>query len=92
MLNKISSDNNCIQFAVTAAHCCDGIGIEDTRIVVGDHNVEVDEGQEQFMQIESLKIHENYDPNTIDYDVCVLTVSFKKVSWKVPNLFTFGLF
>ena len=44
------------------------------------------------MQIESLKIHENYDPNTIDYDVCVLTVSFKKVSWKVPNLFTFGLF
>ena len=30
------------------------------------------------MQIESLKIHENYDPNTIDYDICVLTVSFKK--------------
>jgi len=60
---------------VTAAHCCDGIGIEDTRIVVGDHNVEVDEGQEQFMQIESLKIHENYDPNTIDYDICVLTLT-----------------
>ena len=43
--------------------------------MVGDHNVENDEGQEQFMQIKSAKIHENYDDYTVDYDVCVITVS-----------------
>ena len=32
------------------------------------------------MQIASLKIHENYDPNTVDYDVCLITVGFKKAS------------
>ena len=61
---------------VTAAHCCDAIGIEDTRIVAGDHNVDDDsEGQEQFMNIESLKMHEKYDAVTIDFDVCIITVS-----------------
>ena len=27
------------------------------------------------MQIKSAKIHENYDDYTVDYDVCVITVS-----------------
>ena len=33
------------------------------------------EGQEQFMNIESLKMHEKYDAVTIDFDVCIITVS-----------------
>ena len=47
--------------------------------MVGDHNVENDEGQEQFMQIKSAKIHENYDDYTVDYDVCVITVSMLSI-------------
>ena len=50
--------------------------------MVGDHNVENDEGQEQFMQIKSAKIHENYDDYTVDYDVCVITVSMLSFTFR----------
>ena len=67
--------NSCLKI-VTAAHCCDGLGIEEARITVGDYTVEDgdQDGTEQIFKISSMKIHENFDMDTIDYDVCVLTV------------------
>ena len=32
------------------------------------------DGTEQIFKISSMKIHENFDMETVDYDVCVLTV------------------
>jgi len=62
---------------VTAAHCCDGLGIEEARITVGDYTVEDgdQDGTEQIFKISSMKIHENFDMETVDYDVCVLTLA-----------------
>jgi len=62
---------------VTAGHCCDGLGIEEARITVGDYTVEDgdQDGTEQIFKISSMKMHENFDMDTIDYDVCILTLA-----------------
>ena len=64
------------QKIVTAGHCCDGLGIEEARITVGDYTVEDgdQDGTEQIFKISSMKMHEMFDMDTIDYDVCILTV------------------
>ena len=48
------------------------------------------DGTEQIFQISSMKIHENFDMETVDYDVCVLTVR-KNLELRL-SIFTYSYF
>ena len=49
------------------------------------------DGTEQIFKISSMKIHENFDMETVDYDVCVLTVR-KNVELRLSIFTLFLLF
>ena len=48
------------------------------------------DGTEQIFKISSMKIHENFDMETVDYDVCVLTVR-KNLELRL-SIFTYSYF
>ena len=60
---------------ITAAHCCEDIHLPDTKIVAGELNLEVDSGIEQVRQIKSLLIHPDYNSDTVQNDICLLTLN-----------------
>ena len=45
---------------VTAAHCTDGSDISDIEIIVGDHDLTVDDGEERFAVCGIIE-HPDYD-------------------------------
>ena len=57
-------------WVVTAAHCVDGNTLrEDVNIFSGTANLG---GNGQRLNVDSIFVHENYDPNTLDYDIALL--------------------
>jgi len=66
---------------ITAAHCTIGQGVDSFKVVVNEHDVSVDDGQEIF-DVCSKKEHPNYSSNTNEHDVSILTlckpISFTK--------------
>ena len=72
---------------ITAAHCCDAIGKpeftnqdneiidwSDTKIVAGELELLFDSGLEQVRKIKSHIMHPDYDTDTLQNDICLLTL------------------
>ena len=57
---------------VTAAHCCDGQSASELKVVAGDHNLEMDEGTEQVVDVSDIIMHPRYSASTITNDICIL--------------------
>ena len=63
-------------YILTAGHCCKGVD-SSFQIVAGEYNVEEIDGTEQRRDVIRRIIHEDYDPMTIDNDVCIVQVRNK---------------
>jgi len=53
---------------VTAAHC---ISSETFEVIVGDHDLNIDDGEERFEVCNTIE-HPNYDSENSDYDIAIL--------------------
>ena len=59
---------------LTAAHCCDNHEARELRIVAGEHDLNSDDGLEQAARVDAIRMHEKYDRDTIENDICILTL------------------
>ncbi|XP_019968714.2 coagulation factor VII [Paralichthys olivaceus] len=57
---------------LTASHCMDNIDVRFLKVVVGEHNTEVAENTEQFIQVVEIIMHEKYVMETADNDIALL--------------------
>lgn len=57
---------------ITAAHCVEGVQASRLKIRAGSSTKS---SGGVLVQVKSLKYHEQYNPNTIDFDIAVLFVS-----------------
>ncbi|XP_077094231.1 coagulation factor VII isoform X2 [Siphateles boraxobius] len=57
---------------LTAAHCLEKIDVKFLKIVAGEHDIEVDEGTEQVIQVEEMLMHPGYVSETADSDIALL--------------------
>ncbi|KAM4636801.1 trypsin-like [Discoglossus pictus] len=55
-------------WVVSAAHCYQS----RVQVRLGEHNIEVLEGPEQFIQSSRAILHQHYDPNTLDNDIMLI--------------------
>ena len=60
---------------ITAAHCCAGEKPNGIKVVAGEHNLFVDEGTEQTLKVSHIVMHKNYNPSTIENDICLLQLA-----------------
>ncbi|XP_064425448.1 serine protease 1-like isoform X2 [Latimeria chalumnae] len=56
------------QWVASAAHCCPYA----MQIILGDHDLQVFEGTEIIMKIETIVWHPSYDYQTLDHDIMLL--------------------
>ena len=67
------------EWVVTAAHCVDAGGINPQRlpltVVLGEHDISVNEGTEQTFRVASITIHPNYNANAYPSDIAVLRLN-----------------
>nr|AAM88341.1 coagulation factor VII [Danio rerio] len=57
---------------LTAAHCLEKLKVKFLRIVAGEHDLEVDEGTEQLIQVDQMFTHPAYVSETADSDIALL--------------------
>uniref|UniRef100_A0A673LZK9 Coagulation factor VII n=1 Tax=Sinocyclocheilus rhinocerous TaxID=307959 RepID=A0A673LZK9_9TELE len=57
---------------LTAAHCLEKLNVRFLMIVAGEHDIEVDEGTEQVIQVEQMLMHPAYMSETSDNDIALL--------------------
>ncbi|XP_066971354.1 trypsin-1-like isoform X1 [Macrobrachium rosenbergii] len=65
-------------WAICAAHCVQGENFEHPdylRVVAGEHNFNLAEGNEQTVVLSKIIQHEDYDPDKISNDVSLLRLS-----------------
>ncbi|CAL4097773.1 unnamed protein product, partial [Meganyctiphanes norvegica] len=62
-------------WAICAAHCVDGMDVNNLQIVAGEHNMYIDEGNEQTILLSSVFMHEQYDVFTLSSDISLLQLS-----------------
>ncbi|XP_059426085.1 elastase-1-like [Carassius carassius] len=62
-------------WVMTAAHCVDSS--RNWRVVLGEHNITIHEGPEQYMSVSDVYIHPNWDSNSLSsgYDIALLHLS-----------------
>ncbi|ODM99384.1 Trypsin-1 [Orchesella cincta] len=72
--------------AITAAHCTDGFEPEDFTLVAGDIRLSDRSGHEQVRNVTRIVNHEEWDPDTISYDIGLLFINepFKFNTWIGP--------
>jgi len=58
---------------LTAAHCTSGSGPGAAYVVLGEHNLSVNDGEKK-VRVCSTKNHPNYNDRTVDYDYAILTL------------------
>ena len=58
---------------ITAAHCTIGKIVGSVKVIVNEHDVTVDDGQETF-DVCSKKEHPNYNTDTNEHDFAILTL------------------
>ncbi|XP_056587833.1 coagulation factor VII-like [Triplophysa dalaica] len=57
---------------LTASHCLEKLKVKFLKIVAGEHDVEVEEGTEQVIQVEEIIMHPEYVSMTADSDIALL--------------------
>ncbi|KAI3369866.1 hypothetical protein L3Q82_024681 [Scortum barcoo] len=62
-------------WVMTAAHCVDSSRV--WRVVLGDHNININEGREQYMGVSGVYIHPNWNTNNVagGWDIALLRLS-----------------
>uniref|UniRef100_A0A8C2ZB62 pancreatic elastase n=1 Tax=Cyclopterus lumpus TaxID=8103 RepID=A0A8C2ZB62_CYCLU len=62
-------------WVMTAAHCVDRS--RTWRVVLGDHNINTQEGREQYMSVSRVHIHPNWNSNNVagGWDIALLRLS-----------------
>jgi secreted trypsin-like serine protease len=60
---------------LTAAHCVDGTSASSLQVWAGAHNQQNQEPNQQRIAASSFVMHPNWNPNTINADVAVITLS-----------------
>ncbi|CAL8143064.1 unnamed protein product [Orchesella dallaii] len=72
--------------AITAAHCTDGFDPEELTLVGGDIRLSDRSGHEQERKVTRIVNHEEWDPDTISYDIALLFIDqpFKFNTWIGP--------
>jgi trypsin len=87
LVEKYVKDNAQAQFCggtllrptivVTAAHCSVGFSVDSLQVLTGARKLD---GSGRRHNVRSIKIHESYDPSTLDYDVAVWMLADSSVS------------
>ncbi|PDW03707.1 trypsin-like serine protease [Candidatus Viridilinea mediisalina] len=65
-------------WVLTAAHCVDpneGISANNMRVIAGEHNRSVTEGNEQSLNVAQIIIHPNYNRRNFDNDIALLRLA-----------------
>ncbi|XP_030265081.1 coagulation factor VII [Sparus aurata] len=60
---------------LTASHCLDDYEAQHLTVVAGEHDTEVTEGTEQFIQVAEIIMHQNYVKLTADNDIALLRLA-----------------
>ncbi|KAM4601681.1 uncharacterized protein ACJ7VT_019730 [Polymixia lowei] len=60
---------------LTASHCLEDSQVQFLQVVAGEHNTEVDENTEQFIQVVEIVMHEAYVSRTADSDIALLRLA-----------------
>jgi len=75
------------QWILTAAHCVDGQTISGMRVVLGEHNLAVNEGREQTINPAQIIVHEGYQQGGwMHNDVALIKLSRPAQLNKFVNL------
>jgi len=64
------------QAVLTAAHCTQGRSASNTWVLLGEHSLSTNDGQ-QYVSVCGIKNHPNYNSNTVDNDFAVLILCNK---------------
>ncbi|XP_058475588.1 coagulation factor VII-like [Solea solea] len=60
---------------LTASHCMENLEPQFVKVVAGEHNTELNEGTEQFIQVAQIIMHEDYVKRTADNDIALLRLA-----------------
>lgn len=60
---------------ITAAHCTKGKSAANLQVVIGEHNLAIDEGVEQVIDVSEIVIHDNFNFSTLKDDISLLHLS-----------------
>ena len=76
-LNDLYQFFNYLQDAIlTSGTCCNQISnTEKYKVEVGDYNFDEHDGTESKYAIKDFVIHEDFDANTIENDICLIKLA-----------------
>lgn len=57
-------------FVITSAHCVKQLN--SFQVIVGEHNLYIDEGSEQIFNVSKTHIHSRYSPETFENDIALI--------------------
>ncbi|KAF4075068.1 hypothetical protein AMELA_G00230360 [Ameiurus melas] len=57
---------------LTASHCLEKLAVKFLKIVAGEHDIDVNEGSEQTIEVDEVIMHPNYVSATADNDIALL--------------------
>ncbi|MCG8349937.1 MAG: DUF1986 domain-containing protein, partial [Chloroflexales bacterium] len=60
------------EWVVTASHCVEDVRASSLSVVLGDHDLRINEGAEQTLRVASITMHPKFNSNTYSNDVAVL--------------------
>ncbi|TDG95919.1 hypothetical protein EPR50_G00243920 [Perca flavescens] len=60
---------------ITASHCLEDTEARFLKVVAGEHNTQLAEGSEQWIQVSQIIVHENYVKRTADNDIGLLRLA-----------------
>ncbi|KAF0312967.1 Mannan-binding lectin serine protease 1 [Amphibalanus amphitrite] len=63
------------RYVVTAAHCVFSLGPSDVTVVFGRHATSSDSGNDLPRDINIIRIHPQYNDNTLEYDIALLRLT-----------------
>ncbi|KAI5629548.1 coagulation factor VII precursor, partial [Silurus asotus] len=63
------------KWILTAAHCVYKRDVKHLKVITGEHNIDMVDGNEQTFSVSQAVIHESYDPASGDSDLALLELS-----------------
>ena len=75
------------KYAVTAAHCTDGVDPQDMTVVVGNTDLgSFNDALSFSIAVKTIIQHENYDPSTTQNDISILELDEEVDLFSFPNI------